>query len=116
VAGNRAQLYEGSGGGQDVYGTIAFSNGHNIFGSDVLGNVSGDRENIAASAIFASIDPATGGGLVNAAGIVTLKSAITNPALSGADPLAASDTGQLGGTGRPLPAGSLPDIGSIEIN
>ncbi|MGE3292315.1 MAG: calcium-binding protein, partial [Geminicoccaceae bacterium] len=100
----------------DLSGTITFSNGHNIFGSDVLGNVSGDRENVAASAIFAAIDPGTGGGLVSASGIVPLRNAITNPALSGGDPLATAATGQLGGTGRPLPAGSLPDIGAIEIN
>ena len=92
------------------------SNGHNIFGSDVLGNVSGDRENIAPAAIFAAIDPATGGGQLAANGIVPLLNSIDNPALSGADPLASSATGQLGTTPRPSPAGSLPDIGAIEIN
>ena len=40
---------------------------------------------------------------------------VNNPALSGADPLAASATGQNGTSARPQPAGSLPDIGSIEI-
>ena len=100
----------------DIGGTLAFSNGHNVFGTDVAGNASGDRENIAAAAVFAAIDPDTGGGLLNSSGIVPLRNSIANPALSGADPLAASATGQLGGTARPLPAGSLPDIGSIEIN
>jgi Ca2+-binding RTX toxin-like protein len=103
-------------GNPDIYGAIAFSNGHNVFGSDVVGNVPGDRENIAASAIFAAIDPDTGGGLLSANGIVPLKNAITNPALSGAGPLAASDLGQLGTIGRPSPAGGLPDIGAIEFN
>lgn len=100
----------------DIFGTIAFSNGHNIFGSDVSGSVSGDREGIAASAIFAAIDPATGGGQLSPSGIVPLLNSVANPALSGADPLAASATGQLGGAPRPRPDGSLPDIGSIEIN
>ena len=48
--------------GSDIFGSVTLSNGHNIFGSDVLGNNPADRENIAASAIFASIDPTTGGG------------------------------------------------------
>ena len=87
-----------------------------FFGSDVAGNIAGDRENIAAGAIFAAIDPDTGGGLLSASGIVPLLNSITNPALSGGDPLASSATGQLGGTARPLPGGSLPDIGSIEIS
>jgi len=113
VAGNNVR----SGlSGPDISGTIAVSNGHNIFGSDVAGNNPGDRENVAASSIFAAIDPETGGGLLAASGIVPLRNAITNPALSGADLLAASAFGQLGGTARPLPAGSLPDLGSIEIN
>ena len=36
--------------------------------------------------------------------------------VSGSDFIAASSFGQLGTTARPLPAGSLPDIGSIEIS
>ncbi|MFO1046847.1 MAG: hypothetical protein U1E52_02965 [Geminicoccaceae bacterium] len=110
VAGNNAPS------GSDIFGTIVHSDGHNLFGSDVAGNVSGDREGIAASAVFAAINPDTGGGLVNGDGVVLLLNSLANPALSGADPLAASATGQLGTTGRPLPAGSLPDIGSVEIN
>jgi Ca2+-binding RTX toxin-like protein len=100
----------------DLWGTVTFSNSRNVFGSDVAGNDPGDRENVAPSAIFAAIDPATGGGLVNSAGIVPLRNSTANPALGGADPLAASSAGQLGGTARPLPAGSLPDVGSVEIN
>ena len=114
IVGNRAEVPSGE--YQDIIGSIAVSNGHNLFGSDVLANVSGDRENVAAASIFAAIDPETGGGLLAASGIVPLWSSASNPALSGADPLAASATGQLGTTGRPLPAGSLPDLGSIEIN
>ena len=78
-------------------------------------NPAGDRENIAASAIFAAIDPATGGGLLNANGVVPLRNSLDNPALSGGDPLAAGLTDQLG-TARPLPAGSLPDIGAVELS
>jgi hypothetical protein len=44
----------------DIAGTVAFSNGHNVFASDVLGNIAGDVENAAAGAIFASIDPRAG--------------------------------------------------------
>ena len=52
----------------------------------------------------------------NANGVVPLLNSIANPALSGADPLAASATGQLGTARGRSPAGSLPDIGAIEIN
>ena len=107
VAGNTADV------DSDVHGAIAMSNGHNIFGSDVAGNIAGDRENIAASAIFAAIDPATGGGQLNADGIVPLRDSAGNPALSAADPFAAMPTDQLGHA-RPQPAGSLPDIGAAE--
>ena len=62
-----------------------------------------------------TIDPGTGGGQLAAGGIVPLKNSAANPALSGADPITASATGQLGGTPRPQPAGSLPDIGAVEI-
>ena len=41
---------------------------------------------------------------------------LANPALSGGDPLAAGATGQLGLNPRPLPAGSLPDIGAAEAD
>ena len=116
VAGNRAQIDGNNGGGYDIFGTINLTNGHNVFGTDVAGNNPGDRENIAASAIFASIDPTTGGGQLAASGLVPLLNSTSNPALSGADPLAASATGQLGTSARPQPVGSLPDIGSIEIN
>jgi Ca2+-binding RTX toxin-like protein len=107
VAGNIAD------GDPDITGTIAFSNGRNIFGSDISGNVVGDRENVAASAVFRDIDPATGGGLVNEFGVVPLLDSKANPALSGGDPLAAGATDQRG-TARPLPLGSLPDLGAVE--
>ena len=103
-------------GDPNISGAIVTSNGHNIFGSDVAGNVAGDRENVPASAIFAAVDPDTGGGQLAANGIVPLLNSTDNPAVSGADPLASSATGQLGTTPRPSPAGSLPDIGSVEIN
>ena len=110
VAGNRAAAE-----GDDVFGGITSSNGHNIFGSDVGGAILGDLQGIAPSLLFAALDPDTGGGQLNAAGIVPLRNGITNPALSGGDPLAALPTDQLG-TARPLPAGSLPDVGAAERN
>jgi hypothetical protein len=103
-------------GDPDIFGTITNSNGHNAFGGDVAGNVPGDRENVPAATIFAAIDPATGGGKLNSKGIVPLKKSLADPAVSAADPLTASATGQLGTTPRPLPAGSLPDLGSVEID
>ena len=45
-----------------------------------------------------------------------LNSSVTNPALSAADPITTAVTGQLGTTARPLPAGSLADLGAIEID
>ena len=99
----------------DILGAITLSNGHNVFGSTVAGSIAGDRQNVAAATVFATLDPATGGGQLSPTGIVPLKNALTNPALSAADPITAGSFGQLGTTPRPLPAGSLPDIGSIEI-
>ena len=96
-----------------MHGAIAVSNGHNIFGSDVAGSIAGDQQNIAASTIFAAIDPATGGGQVNADGIVPLRASAGNLALSAADLFAAMPTDQLGHA-RPQPAGSLPDLGAAE--
>ena len=85
VAGNVGLDGYGNPAAPDISGAITFSNGHNIFGSDVGANPAGDRENIAASAIFAAIDPDTGGGLLNAIGVVPLRNNLDNPALSGAD-------------------------------
>jgi serralysin len=116
VAGNYNPNLPRPAGADDILGTITFSNGHNVFGTDVKGSIPGDRESESPGAIFATINPATGGGRLSATGIVPLKSSVTNPAVSGADPLTASATGQLGTTPRPLPAGSLPDLGSVEIN
>jgi hypothetical protein len=102
-------------GEDDISALVSRSNGHNIFGSDVDGAIIGDLQGVAPGLLFASLDPDTGGGQLNAAGIVPLRNSITNPALSGGDPLAALPTDQLGTT-RPLPAGSLPDIGAVERN
>ena len=99
---------------EDIFG-ITSSNGHNLFGSIVAGSIAGDRQNVTPATVFAAIDPMTGGGKLSATGIVPLKNALTNPALSAADPITAGSFGQLGTSERPLPAGSLPDIGSIEI-
>jgi hypothetical protein len=55
---------------------ITSSNGHNIFGSDVGGAIVGDLQGIAPSLLFAAIDPNTGGGQLNSAGILPLRSSI----------------------------------------
>ena len=112
IAGNRL-IGSYVANADDLQGTIDFSNGHNIFGSAVTGEVAGDRESIAGSALFATIDPVTGGGVVGADGTVALRNNAANPALGGADPLAANATDQVGAA-RPLPADSLPDIGAAE--
>ena len=69
----------------DVITNSITSNGHNIFGS--FSEISsfvipGDRVDIAASNLFAAIDPATGGGRLNADGIVPLRDSPWNSALS----------------------------------
>jgi predicted outer membrane repeat protein len=97
----------------DVVGTITLSNGHNLFGSDVAGDVAGDRENVAAGTVFAAVDPDTGGGLINAAGVVPLKASAANPALGGADRFEISSIDQTGSP-RPAPAGTNPDAGAVE--
>ena len=99
----------------DLSGTITFSNGHNVFGSDVAGNVPGDRENIAAGAIFAAVDPAPAAASSARTAPWRCKNNLANPALSAGDPLAASAFDQRGAA-RPLPAGSLPDLGAVELN
>ena len=110
VAGNSA---DGDYSGRDLSGPITYSNGHNIFGSDAVGAIIGDLQGVDPSLLFASIDPATGGGALNAAGVVILRDSVTNPALSGGDPLVATALDQLG-RARPQPADSLPDIGAAE--
>ncbi|MGD9511263.1 MAG: hypothetical protein AB7X49_22230, partial [Geminicoccaceae bacterium] len=114
VAGNSVAGFGSA--APDVFGTITRSDGHNVFGSVVTDSIAGDRTNVAAAALFAALDPSSGGGKLNAKGVVPLKRSAANPAASGGDPLAAGTSGQLGTTRRPLPAGSLPDIGSVEID
>ena len=67
-----------------------------MFGSDVAGSIAGDRENVAPSAVFATIDPATGGGKLRPDGTVALRNNVANPAVSAGDPLAASTFDQRG--------------------
>ncbi len=111
LAGN----FDRDGIAQDVADSTVVSNGHNVLGSTVTGSIPGDRQNVPPAQLFAQLDPVTGGGKLAASGIVPLKSAVGNPAVSGGDPLAARALDQLG-TARPLPAGSLPDIGAAEID
>src|SRR3954468_16249208 len=98
-----------------VPGNIAISDVHNIFGSNVAGIISGDSENVVAGAIFASIDPSTVGGQIDADGVVPLRSSTDNPALSAVDPIAALPFDQLGHS-RPQPTGTLNDLGAVELN
>ena len=115
LAGNSVETFEGSTGGPDLFGTITRTNGRNVFGSDVAGNNAGDREGIAASAIFAAIDPETGGGLLGPDGFVPLRNNVANPALAAGDPLVRRPLDETN-VGRPLPAGSLADLGAAELN
>lgn len=102
----------------DLAGTIASSNGHNIFGGTVEGAIEGDRSGIAPSLLFAAIDPDTGGGLLAANGGPTptaaLRDALDNPALGGASyPPGAADQR---GVARPQPVDSLGDVGAFELD
>jgi hypothetical protein len=103
----------------DISGTIAASNGHNVFGSDVAGSAAGDREGIDPGLIFAALDPATGGGRLALNGgptaTVALRDVATNPALGHASPADAGPIDQRGAP-RPQPGGSAPDIGAFELN
>ena len=102
----------------DLLGRVVRSNGHNIFGSDVDGAIAGDREDVAGSRLFAATDPTTNGGILALNGGPTetaaLRDALDNPALSGAEPVAAGDVDQRGFE-RPDPAGTNPDIGAFEL-
>ena len=95
----------------DIAGVITGSNGHNVFGSDVAGNIVGDLENVPASLLLA-------GGLADNGGptqTIALRDAPDNPALAGADPADTPATDQRGEV-RPQPAGTAPDIGAFELN
>ena len=79
VSGNRVAADErGRATSPDIYlwttGKMR-SNGHNVFGSNVAGNIAGDREKVAPANLFAAIDPNTGGGKLSPTGIVPLKNA-----------------------------------------
>lgn len=111
VAGN----FDEDGIAQDLADSTLVSNGHNVLGSTAPGSIPGDRQNVPAAQIFAQIDLRTGGGRLASSGVVLLRNAVNNPALSGADLLAARALDQTGVV-RPLPAGSLPDIGAAELN
>jgi hypothetical protein len=115
VAGNSAY-----GSGPDIVRSVTSTNGHNIFGSGVLGVYgTGDRLGVAAGTLFAALDPATGGGVLADNGgptpTIALKDASTNPALAGADPADSSATDQRG-EARPQPTGTNPDIGAFELD
>jgi Ca2+-binding RTX toxin-like protein len=95
----------------DVQGGITFSNGHNIFGSNVTGSVAGDLENVSTELLFA-------GGLVDNGGptpTIALRNAADNPALAGADPADSPAIDQRD-VARPQPGGTNPDIGAFELN
>jgi hypothetical protein len=114
VAGNVA-----GGVAPEIAGRITSSNSHNIFGSDVDGNAPGDLENVSTNLLFASLDPATGGGLLADNGgptqTIALRDAPDNPALAGADPADTPATDQRG-EARPQPAGTDPDLGAFELS
>ena len=64
IAGNFQRDFSdpSPGPADDISGAITLSNGHNVFGSEAAGSIAGDRENVAPGAVFATIDPETGGG------------------------------------------------------
>ena len=97
----------------DIHGAIAVSDSHNLLGTIVASSILGDQQNIPAGNIFATIDPAIGGGQANADGVVLLRGNAGNLVLGAADLFAAMPTDQLGHA-RPQPAGSLADLGASE--
>ncbi|MFN8034285.1 MAG: hypothetical protein U0Q47_13495 [Mycobacterium sp.] len=105
--------------GPDLESPSITSNGHNVLGKVVGGGtVEGDVVGAAASQVFAAIDLATGGGqlvLVDGTWVVPLLDALSNPALSGAEPALAGDVDQRGAA-RPLPSASNPDVGAYELS
>lgn len=119
VAGNLAILPDGERLADDVAGRVAASNGHNVFGTAVDGNVPGDLENVSAGRLFAALDPDSGGGRLALNGgptpTVRLRDALNNPAVSGAEPRDAGDLDQRGAD-RPLPSDTNPDIGALELD
>jgi RTX calcium-binding nonapeptide repeat (4 copies) len=105
----------------DIQGEVTESNGHNLFGSDVNGNVPGDLESVAPKSVFAGTAPISGttvsGGVLSDHGgpteTVELLDASTNPALGRGEGLASITTDQ---RGEPRPsAGGHPDIGAFEL-
>jgi Ca2+-binding RTX toxin-like protein len=119
VAGNHLTGYDGAlGRADDLAGRITASNGHNLFGTEVLGNAPGDLESVAPERLFAALDPATGGGRLALNGgptaTVALRDAADNPALGRASPADAEPVDQRGEP-RPQPPGSAPDIGAFEL-
>jgi CSLREA domain-containing protein len=115
VAGNHSEYSGGT--SPDIDGTITSSNGHNIFGSAVAGNVTGDLENVASTLLFANVTYRGGGVLALNGGptpTVALRDALDNPALGGADPASSGSTDQRG-VARAQPSGSNPDIGAFEL-
>ncbi|MEK0083025.1 M10 family metallopeptidase C-terminal domain-containing protein [Benzoatithermus flavus] len=115
VAGNNIGYYSD---GDGIDGVITSSNGHNIFGAFVAGNVAGDLENVSGSLLFADVNSYSDGGLLSYNGgptpTVALRNALDNPALGGADPAAAGTTDQRG-LARAQPGTSSPDIGAFEL-
>lgn len=106
IAGNSDDVIAGG----DGPGTV-ISNGHNIFGSAVVGAVAGDLQNVSTGLLFAG-ELADNGGPTPTIG---LRDAADNPALAGADPTDAPATDQRGEV-RPQPEGTAPDIGAFELN
>lgn len=110
VLGNYAEGIQTDRRATDVQGTIAASNGHNIFGSDVAGSVAGDRENVTGFEIVGGL--AFNGGPTPTEGLIA---SAANPALGGAEPVLAGGLDQRGFP-RPQPDGTNPDIGAFERN
>lgn len=87
----------------DIAGTIAASNGHNIFGSNVIGNAAGDIENAGAGFFGVLTDNGGPTPTVREFGL----------SYSAGEPVAAGATDQRGFS-RPIPSDSNPDIGAFE--
>ena len=112
VVGNFTADYGAAGPGRadDVAGTITDSNGRNLLGSGTAGAIEGDLQAVRPGAIFAALDPETGGGRVvlideRAYGVL-LRNDAANPALAAGDPLLGGDGGQ---------DGTPPDLAAVQL-
>ena len=94
----------------DVYGTISYSNGHNIFGSDVVGAARATFRTCRRACCSQAGSPTTAGRPRRSPCAMRRT---TRPSPAPTRPSPATDQR---GEARPQPDGTNPDIGAFELN